>query len=151
MKHLDVNCSRDLDAFFKLQLEAYQSEAALIGSKELPPLKESKESIRSSKEKFIGIWQYGELVAAISFTIAPEKIEICKLVVGTQYQRKGYGKRLVQFVLSEYAASKECLVSTASKNIPACRLYLDLNFQELDIQATPEGIDITNFSHVPKS
>jgi hypothetical protein len=42
MKHLDVNCSRDLDAFFKLQLEAYQSEAALIGSKELPPLKERK-------------------------------------------------------------------------------------------------------------
>jgi len=118
----------------------------LIGSKDFPPLLESRESLLCSGEQFFGIKQSDELVAAISFAVYLEKIEICRLVVGSAHQRKGLGRHLVQFVLSEYATKKECIVSTASKNTPACNLYLNLNFRAVGDQLTPEGIQLTHFS-----
>jgi ribosomal protein S18 acetylase RimI-like enzyme len=128
-----------------MQLEAYSTEAKIIGNSGLPPLKETLQDLINSNETFWGLFdEQNVLIASISFEIEPDFITISKLIVSPTYFRQGFGKALVLEVIKQHP-HRLIKVATASKNRPARRLYECLGFK-IDCEInTPEGIKIANY------
>ena len=128
-----------------MQRAAYAVEAELIGSNEIPPLKETLEALQQSGETFYGYWVDEYLVGAISYKRAATLLDIHRLVVHPAYFRRGIGKALVQWVEQVEPGIEHIVVSTGTKNIPAKSLYTQFGFVEQADKEVIPGLFITLF------
>ncbi|MCR2807126.1 GNAT family N-acetyltransferase [Paenibacillus soyae] len=119
-----------------VQLPAYRVEAELIGYDDIPPLRDTVDTIRNSKETFVGYFIEQELAGFISYESADDAIDLCRMVVHPGYFRRGIAKRLLAYVLADAASSKKVTVSTGARNEPAKSLYRGFGFvlaKELEV------------------
>ncbi|WKA54239.1 GNAT family N-acetyltransferase [Planococcus shixiaomingii] len=136
IQKLDNQKEQVAKAMWAIQIPAYLIEAELIGSKEIPPLKESVEDIQKSDETFIGFFEE-ELKGFISYKKEGELIDIYRLVINPDSFRQGIGGKLVAFLLENFKGH-EFIVSTGQANIPAKKLYASFGFVELrNFEAAP--------------
>lgn len=88
---------RDLPAILALQRIAYQSEAALLGTDDIPPLKQTLEEV--SDEYDAGLILKGVLDGTIMGSVRAvsdgQTCYIGKLIVSPEHQGRGYGTRLL--------------------------------------------------------
>ena len=108
----------------RVQRAAYSVEAALIGSTDIPALRESIEDVMASRETFLGAFVDGRLVGVISWERAETWVDVCRLAVDPDYMRRGLGRRLLLDVMGP-----ETRVQTGAANEPAIRLYESVGFQ----------------------
>ena len=148
IKLIDKQNAQLLNSLFALQIEAYHVEAKLIGSYELPPLKETQVDLQNSNDLAWGLFDPLEtLQGAVFLEDSKDAIVITKLVVSVDSFRRGYGQALVQHVL-KYYPDRSILVSTGAKNWPARHLYRKLEFTLVSITSTPEMIKIANYVRI---
>ena len=95
---LDISDVAIASELSELQRRAYRVEAALIGSEEIPPLRETLAELQGSGETFLGARVDGTLVAAISWRVVGETIDLHRLVVDPARFREGLGSALVRAV-----------------------------------------------------
>ncbi|WP_028776564.1 GNAT family N-acetyltransferase [Shimazuella kribbensis] len=130
---LDITNSQIATKVLKVQKPAYQVEAKIIGFDEIPPLRDTVESLQTSKEKFYGYYQEDSIVGVIGFQLFEKVLDVHRLVVHPHYFRQGIGRRLLQYVLDEYDDQVSCFkVHTGTKNDPAKMLYKSLGFKEVE-------------------
>ncbi|MFC5530840.1 GNAT family N-acetyltransferase [Cohnella yongneupensis] len=112
-----------------LQHAAYRVEASLIGVAELPPLRDTIESLRASNERFYGLREAdGELVGVISYEIGREgRHAICRLMVSPPFFRQGIGSSLLHGLLRCFP-SVRWSVTAEIRNLPALALYEKAGF-----------------------
>ncbi|XJZ28772.1 GNAT family N-acetyltransferase [Bacillota bacterium Lsc_1132] len=123
---------------YDLQRQAYLIEANLIGSMNLPPLKESFDQFQNCGETFYGWFEGDELAGAISITLENEELTICRLAVHPNHFRKGIGQNLLRFVERHFADIGRMNVSTGRDNTPAINLYMQNGFHMVkEIEAEP--------------
>lgn len=168
-----LNLAEDSEArqLLDLQQLSYQVEASLIGYADLPPLKDTLETLRSSNEQFYGYFDRETLVGAISYEsegisvkcrecdkggrhsqgLTPARflderarkgLDICRLVVHPEFFRRGIGGKLLRKI--EGLEDPELMtVWTGSKNTPALELYKRFGFVALEEREVAPGVFVT--------
>ncbi|WP_235179015.1 GNAT family N-acetyltransferase [Bacillus cihuensis] len=94
IKAINVKLKKTAREVLQIQLPAYQIEAQLINFYEIPPLKDTVETIQASEEQFFGYFIENQLVGFISLEEIDKNINICRMVVHPSFFRKGIAKNL---------------------------------------------------------
>ncbi|CAM3378920.1 GNAT family N-acetyltransferase [Marinicrinis lubricantis] len=139
IKQVQLTDQDQLEQLWYLQHIAYRLEAALIGFDQIPPLLENMDDLSKCKEIVYGIFAEEELIAALSYTIDNNELDIARVVVHPDWHRKGMARRLLQHVFALYP---EHLFSVwaAEKNTPACELYRSVGFVPRMKQEVAPGV-----------
>jgi ribosomal protein S18 acetylase RimI-like enzyme len=149
-KQLDLSNQELSQLVLSIQLPAYQLEANLIGFQGIPALSDTVEDIMNSKETFIGFYEDDYLLGVLSYEETDELVDICRLVVSPASFRKGIGNQLVNYVLGEVRGSREVIVSTGLKNVPAVKLYKKLGFDQESLVEIALGVQLVNMRYKQK-
>ena len=145
IRHLDLSDERQVLEILDLQRASYPVEARLIGSFDIPPLKDTADTLRRCGETFYGFFEKGRLVAAISCKREDDILDIHRLMVHPDHFRKGIARALVEHVAKKAGTAGRIVVSTGTKNIPARRLYRSLGFEETGQAEVQPGLGVTSF------
>ena len=115
----------DLQEILNLQYLAYQSEAALFGSKDIPPLKQTLDELREEFGKGIvlkAVTEDGTIIGSVRAYEDAGTVYIGKLMVHPDYRRQGYGSKLLTEIENCYSGKRYELF-TSTKSIDNIRLY----------------------------
>jgi ribosomal protein S18 acetylase RimI-like enzyme len=145
IRDLDLSDERQVLEILDLQRASYPVEAGLIGSFDIPPLKDTADTLRRCGETFCGFFEEERLVAAISYRREDDILDIHRLVVHPDHFRKGVARMLVKHVEKNAGTVERIVVSTGKKNFPARRLYRSLGFEETGEAEVPPGLRVTFF------
>jgi len=129
-----------------LQRRAYEVEASLIGSRDIPPLQETLAELQGCGETFLGALVDGVIAGAISYRILGETMDIHRLVVDPLRFRAGIGTALVRAAIAAEPSASYAIVQTGADNAPAKALYLREGFERTDeVEVAPE-LRVARFS-----
>lgn len=120
----------DLAEILQLQYLAYQSEAALFGTQDIPPLKQTIDEVREEFENGVILKMTDEDGKIIGSVRAQEKdgtVFIGKLMVHPEYRCKGYGKQLLNEIERRFP-NRWYELFTSTKSVDNIRLYRSLGY-----------------------
>ena len=124
----------DLKEILDLQYLAYQSEAALFGSKDIPPLKETLSELEEEFEKGIVlkmVSEDGKIIGSVRSYAKDKTAYIGKLMVHPDFRGKGYGSRLLRDIECFYGGKRYELF-TSTRSVDNIRLYEKLGYKIFD-------------------
>ena len=124
IRRLDLSNEVETAELLALQKAAYTVEAELIGSSEIPPLKDTLRDLMRCGETFYGCFEKGRLVGAISYKCEGRVLDVHRLVVHPDHFRKGIGRSLVLHLENAERTAGRIVLSTGTKNYPATKLCL---------------------------
>jgi len=146
LQRLDLADPAVASRVLRLQRDAYRVEAELIGSDEIPPLRETLAELQASGETFLGAFVDGSLAGAISWKVAGETIDLHRLVVDPTRFRGGIGVALLRAALGADPSLRLAVVQTGAANGPAAALYLREGFEPAgEIEPVP-GVRVARFT-----
>jgi ribosomal protein S18 acetylase RimI-like enzyme len=144
--HLDLSDTEIATALLALQRQAYEVEAGLIGSNDIPPLHETLQALQSCGETFLGALLEGSIVGAISWRVFDETIDLHRLIVDPLHFRRRIGVTLVRAALAAEPSVTRATVQTGADNEPAKALYLREGFELTDEVEIVPGLRVARFS-----
>lgn len=121
----------DLEEILALQYLAYQSEARLFGSMDIPPLKQTIEEVCDEYEKgtiLKAVDDAGTIIGSVRAYQENRTVYIGKLMVHPNMQKQGLGTKLLLAIEQEYPNQKYELF-TSTKSISNIRLYEKLGYK----------------------
>ena len=124
----------DLQEILALQYLAYQSEAELFGSKDIPPLKQTLAEVIEEFNNGIILKLTDENSTIIGSVRAAEKngtVYIGKLMVHPDHRCKGYGTKLLSEIESCYPDRRYELF-TSTRSVDNIRLYEKVGYKIFD-------------------
>lgn len=133
--------SSDLQEILDLQYLAYQSEAALFGNKDIPPLKETIEELTSELNNGI-ILKMVDNDTIVGSVRAYEKkgtAYIGKLMVHPDYRRQGNGSILLRAIEKFYPECRYELF-TSTRSVDNIRLYENNGYKIFKEQKVDEDL-----------
>ncbi|MDL4841630.1 GNAT family N-acetyltransferase [Aquibacillus rhizosphaerae] len=128
IKKFDIADSKMAEETLNIQLSAYMIEAKLLNSYQIPPLKDTVETLQQCGESFYGYFSNEELFGLMAIKNVRGVIDIHRLAVHPKYFRKGIAKMLLSHLENEIREATSIIVSTGSKNVPAIRFYERMGF-----------------------
>ena len=133
---------KDLQEILQLQYLTYQSEAALFGSKDIPPLKQTLEEVIAEYREGIILKMVDENGVIIGSVRAKESngtVYIGKLMVHPDHRRSGYGARLLAEV-EQFYPGKRYELFTSSRSIDNIKLYRKSGYKEFARKAVNDEL-----------
>jgi len=133
---------KDLKAILALQYLAYQSEAKLFGSMDIPPLKQTIEEVCDEYEKgtvLKAVDGAGTIIGSVRAYRENETVYIGKLMVHPSMQNQGLGTKLLLAMEQEYPNQRYELF-TSTKSISNIRLYERLGYKIFKEEAVSEEL-----------
>lgn len=124
---------KDLQEILELQYLAYQSEAALFGNKDIPPLKETIEELTEefNKGTILKLVEDGKIIGSVRAYSKNGTAYIGKLMVHPDHRCKGYGTLLLNEIEKCFPECRfELFTSTRSED--NIRLYQKLGYMIFD-------------------
>ena len=115
----------DLKTILDLQYLAYQSEAALFGTQDIPPLKQTLEEVVPEYNNGIVLKMVSEDGVIIGSVRAKDDngtVYIGKLMVHPDYRGRGYGTELLSEI-EKYYPGKRYELFTSTRSTANIRLY----------------------------
>ena len=114
----------DLPEILQLQYLAYQSEAALYGSKDIPPLKQTLDGVTAEFENgvILKMTAEGRIIGSVRAREQDGTVYIGKLMVHPDYQRRGYGSQLLAEIERRFPGKRYELF-TGTRSADNIRLY----------------------------
>ena len=125
----------DLQEILDLQYLAYQSEAALFGTQDIPPLKQTLAEVADEFKSgvILKMVKDGTIIGSVRATEKNGTVYIGKLMVHPDYQCKGFGSKLLTEIESCFPNMRyELFTSTRSRD--NIRLYLKMGYTIFDIR-----------------
>ena len=123
---------KDLQEILQLQYLAYQSEAALFGSKDIPPLKQTLEEVIAEYREGVILKMVDENGVIIGSVRAKEcngTVYIGKLMVHPDRRCNGYGTKLLKEV-ERFYPGKRFELFTSTRSIDNIKLYRKSGYKE---------------------
>lgn len=123
---------KDLRAILQLQYLAYQSEAELFGSKDIPPLKQTIDEVIAEYHDGIVLKMTDENNVIIGSVRAKESngtVYIGKLMVHPERRHNGHGTRLLAEV-ERFFPGKRYELFTSTRSIKNIKLYERVGYRE---------------------
>ena len=132
----------DLKSILDLQYLAYQSEAALFGTNDIPPLKQTLEEVveEYGNGTFLKMVSgTGDIIGSVRAREKDGTVYIGKLMVHPDYRCRGYGTRLLDEIEKCFPGRRyELFTSTrSSDNI---RLYERNGYREFDLRPVSDEL-----------
>ena len=143
---LDLSDPRVATELLELQRRAYRVEAELIGTDEIPPLRETLGDLQECGETFLGVRIDSVLAGAVSWRLDGETIDLHRLVVDPVHFRRGVGQALVRAALAVEPRARRAIVQTGAANEPAKTLYRREGFVPLDELELVPGLRVARFA-----
>lgn len=120
----------DLQEILQLQYLAYQSEAELFGSRDIPPLKQTLDEVLEEFRSGIILKMVDDKNAIIGSVRAQERdgtVYIGKLMVHPEHRHKGYGTMLLSEI-EKCFPDKRYELFTSTRSLDNIRLYQKLGY-----------------------
>ncbi|MGM0835126.1 MAG: GNAT family N-acetyltransferase [Bacillota bacterium] len=137
----DRNIAREI---LSIQIPSYKVEAEIIGYFDIPPLKDTVDTLQQSGETFFGYYNKVDLCGAVSIKVEGDEMDIHRLIVHPSHFRKGIAQALLTFLEKTFDV-KAIKVATGSKNNPAVTLYKMNGFQICNEVTINEQLSLTLF------
>lgn len=144
IKIIDIRDRVNAKDVLNIQIPSYMVEAELIGTNEIPPLRDTVKSLQNCGEVFFGYFEDEDLCGAISLKIETNVADIHRLIVHPTHFRKRIAQKLLDFVINNYQV-KKIKVATGSKNTPAVSFYLKNGFEIIKEVKVNENLSLTFF------
>lgn len=145
IKKIDITDAAIAEEVLRIQIPSYRVEAELIDFYEIPPLKDTVDTLRNCGETFYGYYINNELCGAIAIMIENNIIDIHRLIIHPNHFRKGIAKQLLQHIESVGVSGNVIVVSTGSKNVPAVNLYKQSGYVETGVIKVEDRLSLTSF------
>lgn len=145
IKKLDMTNPETAREVLAVQFPSYKVEAEIIGFSDLPPLRDTVQTLQERGEVFFGRFVNGELAGVISIKKDDGILDIHRLIVHPKYFKRGIAGTLLHFIESEIGSYEAIIVSTASNNTPAVTFYLKNGFTKTGERTAAEGLLLTDF------
>ena len=131
----------DLQKILKLQYLSYQSEAALFGSKDIPPLKQTLNEIIDEFNNGIILKMVvdNKIIGSVRAKEQNGTVYIGKLMVHPDYRYKGYGSRLLAEIES-YFPNKRYELFTSTRSKDNIRLYQKMRYTIFDCKVVNDEL-----------
>ena len=126
-------CLEDLQEILQLQYLAYQSEAALFGSNDIPPLKQTIDEVVEEYHKgvILKLISDKKIIGSIRAWESESTVHVGKLMVHPDYRRCGYGTKLLNEIES-YFPQKRFVLFTSTRSINNLRMYQRMGYKEFE-------------------
>lgn len=144
IKIIDISVKDNAMDVLNIQIPSYMVEAEIIGTNEIPPLKDTVETLQECGEVFFGYYVDEDLCGAISLKIENNVLDIHRLIVHPTHFRKRIAQKLLNFVTNNYEV-KKIKVATGSKNTPAVSFYIKNGFENIKEVKVNENLSLTFF------
>lgn len=120
----------DLQEILELQYLAYQSEAALFGNRDIPPLKQTLDEVISEyREGIILKVKIGSsIIGSVRAALKNDTVYIGKLMVHPDFRRMGIGKKLL-LEIEQYFPDRRYELFTSTRSKDNIRLYEGLGYK----------------------
>ncbi|MBO4864229.1 MAG: GNAT family N-acetyltransferase [Eubacterium sp.] len=133
----------DLSDILELQYTAYQSEAELFGGKKIPPLTQTLEEVIEEYNDGVILKMLNEEDKIIGSVRAKEDagtVYVGKLMVYPEYQKRGYGTRLLLEIEKYFDADRfELFTSTRSES--NIRMYQKMGYYIFDTKKVDNELE----------
>lgn len=133
----------DLQEILQLQYLAYQTEAALFGNKEIPPLKQTLDEVVEEFNSGIILKMIDENNRIICSVRAKEldgTVYIGKLMVHPDYRRRGFASRLMTEIENHFP-NKRYELFTSTRSIDNISLYTRLGYKIFDSKVIDDELE----------
>lgn len=144
IKQFDIRLPKNAEKLLEIQMPAYKVEAEIIGYDDIPPLKDTVNTLKQCGETFFGYYINEELCAAISLKVIDNEVDIHRLIVHPDHFRKGIAQKLLTFIERQFD-KRIIIVATGSKNKPAITLYKKNGFRITKEVQVNEHLSLTYF------
>ena len=144
IKQFDIRLPKNAEKLLEIQMPAYKVEAEIIGYDDIPPLKDTVNTLKQCGETFFGYYINEELCAAISVKVIDNEVDIHRLIVHPDHFRKGIAQKLLTFIERQFD-KRIIIVATGSKNKPAITLYKKNGFRITKEVQVNEHLSLTYF------
>ena len=123
----------DLQEILELQHLAYQSEAALFGNKDIPPLKETIEELTEefNKGTILKLVEDDKIIGSVRAYAKNGTAYIGKLMVHPDHRCKGYGSLLLNEI-EKYFPDCRYELFTSTRSEDNIRLYQKFGYMIFD-------------------
>ena len=145
IKKIDITNPIVAEKVLNIQIRSYSVEAKIISFYEIPPLKDTIETLKKTEETFFGYYLNGELCGVISIKIEKGIIDIHRLMVHPEHFNKGIASSLLSFIEENIEDCETIIVATGTKNEPAVTFYLKNGFFERGKKSVPEQLSLSFF------
>ena len=114
----------DLREILELQYLAYQSEAELFGSRDIPPLKQTLDEVIDEFNNgiILKLVVDDKIIGSVRAVEKGDTVYIGKLMVHPDFRRKGFGTKLLSEIESRFP-DKRYELFTSTKSTDNIRLY----------------------------
>ena len=132
----------DLDTILKLQYLAYQSEADLFGTRDIPPLKQTIDEVIEEYNSGIILKMVDDDDTIIGSVRAKEDngtVYIGKLMIHPDHRCKGYGSQLLKEI-ENYYPGKRYELFTSTRSADNIRLYQKNGYKEFRQESVTEEL-----------
>lgn len=131
----------DLQKILNLQYLAYQSEAELLGNKDIPPLKQTLDEVIDEFNNGIILKMVidNEIIGSVRAEEKNGTVCIGKLMVHPDYRCRGYGSKLLSEIES-YFPNKRYELFTSTKSKDNIRLYQKMGYTIFNCKAVNEQL-----------
>ena len=131
----------DLQEILQLQYLSYQSEAALFGSRDIPPLKQTLDEVIAEYNNGIVLKMTDDdvIVGSVRAKEQNGTVYIGKLMVHPDYRRNGYGRSLLTEI-EKYFPNKRYELFTSTRSTGNIRLYQNLGYKMFDRKAITDEL-----------
>ena len=132
----------DLEEILKLQYLAYQSEAALFKSKDIPPLRQTLEEVEEElgRGTILKLVEDGRIVGSVRAYEEDGTVYIGKLMVHPDRQGRGYGSRLLSEIENIYP-DKRYELFTSTRSIDNISLYKKCGYEIYDSKVISDELE----------
>ena len=135
----DIN---DVPELYELQLISFESEAEMIGSRDVPALIETKEE----NEKDFASWNtvkliddFGKIIGSIRYRKTGDVTEVGRLMVHPNYRRKGLAQKLIAEI--DLICPEEIKeLYTCTKSWTNIKLYEKMGYKAFKEKTEPNGL-----------
>ncbi|MCD7977591.1 MAG: GNAT family N-acetyltransferase [Tannerellaceae bacterium] len=129
--HIQIACREDLEKILQLQKQAFITEAESHGNYDIEPLQQTYASILSdfSSYTFLKAVSNDIIIGSVKYSTLEDCVWIGKLIVHTDYRRRGLGKMLLLEVEQLNPEAKKFQLFTAASSTHNIRLYEKLGYR----------------------
>jgi len=122
-----------------LQREAFEIEAQFLGTRDIPPLRQSPEALAGFRGSWVMAWDGTMLIGAAAWQETPSEVELEKVMVHPSAHRRGVASALIAQVV-ERTPGRDIVVTTGRDNPPGIAMYTRNGFVAEGDEEVPPGI-----------